>query len=141
MKANLPILFGALFFLCGCAKEEKPILPQTAVSFVISLNDPSYTLLQTPPTAVKVVYYNSLPVGYLGNGVIVSNGIDAFYAYDATCPNQDRKSINIVDQIFGECPVCKTRYNLLNGYAEGKGNLHLQRYRVTQSGNYLNVSN
>lgn len=141
MKANLLVLLAVFLFLGGCAKEEKPILPQTAVNFVISLNDPSFTLLQNPSTAVKVVYYNALPVGYLGNGVIVSNGIDSFYAYDATCPNQDHKSINIVDQIFGECPVCKTRYNLLNGYAEGKGNLHLQRYRVTQSGNYLNVYN
>ena len=141
MKTKPTILLAAILFLCGCAKEEKPILPQTAVNFVISLNDPSYTLLQNPSTAVKVIYYNSLPVGYLGNGVIIAyTGID-YIAYDATCPNQDHKSINIVDQIFGECPVCKTRYNLLNGHAEGKSDLHLQCYRVTPYGSYLNVSN
>jgi hypothetical protein len=141
MKAHLAIALIGVLFLFGCAKEERPILPQTAVNFMISLNDPSYTLLQNPSTAVKVTYNNALPVGYLGNGVIISNGLDGFNAFDATCTNQDHKSITIVDQIFGECPVCKTRYNLLNGYAVGNGKLHLQRYRVIQNGDYINVLN
>lgn len=141
MKACIAIPLTAVLFLFGCAKEERPLLPQTAVSFVISLSDPSYTLLQNPLTAVKVSYYNALPVGYLGNGVIIVNTGDGFNAFDATCTNQDHKSITIVDQFFGVCPVCNTRYNLLNGYAEGKGNLHLQRYRTMSSGSYINVSN
>jgi hypothetical protein len=125
MKACIAIPLMAVLFLFGCAKEEKAVLPQTLVSFVISITDPSYTLLQSPSTAVKVRLYNALPVGYKGNGVIVVNTGNGFEAFDATCP-QDYKSIDIVDQIFGECPTCKIRYNLLNGYAQGKGNLHLQ---------------
>ncbi|WP_320054199.1 hypothetical protein [uncultured Acetobacteroides sp.] len=141
MKACAAIFLVAVPLLFGCAKEERPLLPQTAVNITISLTDPSYTLLQNPSTAVKVSYYLARPVGYLGNGVIISNTGVGYNAFDATCTNQDHKSITIVDQIFGVCPVCNTRYNLLNGYAEGKGNLHLQSYRTMPSGNYLTVFN
>lgn len=140
MRAILTLALSALL-LCGCAKEEQPLLPRTYVNFVISINYPDYTILNSPSTAVKVSYYNSLPVGCFGNGVIISNGLEGFNAFDATCTTSDHASINIVDQIFGECPVCKTRYNLLSGYAEGKGNLHLVRYRAAEYNGYINVSN
>lgn len=141
MKSSLAVTIAATLLLFGCAKEEKPILPHTYISLVIALNSPEYISLKNPSTAVKINYYNSLPVGYLGNGVIVYNGLDGYYAYDATCPNQDYKSLNVTDQIFAECPVCKTRYNLQNGYAQGKGNLHLQRYNAVPHGDYLNIYN
>ena len=141
MKTRSAIIAIAVLSFLGCAKEEKPVLPQTMVNLAISLTDPSYILLQNPLTAAKVSYFNALPIGYLGNGVIIVNTGTGYNAFDATCTNQDRKSITIVDQFFGECPVCKTRYNLLNGYAEGKGNLHLQRYNVTPNGNTLYVHN
>ncbi len=142
MRPTILAIIAAIFLLCGCAKEEKPILPHTYVSIVIALSSPEYISLQNPLMAVKIGYYNSLPVGYLGNGVLVYNaGKGTYNAYDATCPNQDFKSLNIVDQIFAECPVCKTRYNLQNGYAQNKGNLHLQPYNVMANGVYLNIYN
>lgn len=131
----------ATLLLVSCAKEEKPVLPHTLVNIIISTNMPDYISLQNPATGVKISYYNSLPVGYLGNGVIVYNSLEGFKAYDATCPNSDFKSIEIVDQIYGECPSCKTRYSLESGFAMGKGNLHLQRYSVMSNGEYLNIYN
>lgn len=137
------ILFAAaiIFSCASCAKEEKPILPYVKVNVIISFNDPEYIQITNPTTAIKVKHYNGLPVGFLGNGIIVFNsGLD-YYAFDASCTNNDHSSLMLSDQIYAVCDKCKTKYSLITGFAEGNPSLRLQRYSTMISGNNLSIYN
>lgn len=128
--------------LSSCAKEEKRVLPYANINIALSLVDPKYIEITNPSTAIKVTAYKGTQVGYEGNGIIVYNsGLD-YYAYDATCTNGDHyTSLNLSDQIFAICPKCKTKFNLINGFAEGNSSLHLQRYNAIAINGYLRISN
>lgn len=147
MRIKSLLLFLGISAIVGCAKEEKSILPNVLVNLTIRLDVPPYTLLQTPATSQKVIYYNSITVGYRGNGVIIMHEIDDnFYAYDATCTNPScfnnkPQSIDITDATFAVCPYCKTKFNLFNGYSMNNGSLRLKPYQVMKSGYQLNVYN
>lgn len=138
MRNRFVVITIALLALASCVKEEKPVIPFTSVNFTIMLSDPAYIILQSPATAIKVKYYNALPLGYKGNGVIVANGIDGFVAWDATCPKDLSGSVAI-EGITGTCPSCGTKYSLLTGYAQDKSGSHLQSISVTAFGNQLSI--
>ena len=88
-------------------------------------------------------------------GVLVYHGLDAsggdsFYAFDAACPHEASSNVLIeVDEsaIYGICPQCGSKYELLNGIGnpvEGpaaQARLQLQRYQTERIGNTLHVYN
>lgn len=88
-------------------------------------------------------------------GVLVYHGLNAsggnsFYAFDAACPYEASSSITIeVDEsaIYGICPKCGSKYELLNGIGnpvEGPAaqeRFQLQRYQTEQVGTRIHIHN
>lgn len=74
-----------------------------------------------------------------------SNGSGAFYAFDAACPYEAKSNVCVeVEEsaIYAICPVCGSKYELLNGFGnpvEGPSEYRLQSYPVTTVGNKIYI--
>jgi len=121
----LIILTPVLFFGCN---TESPI-PEVYVNFRIQLVNPLYQDLYVITNSVFVPNE-----GY--RGIIITRvGEDQFEAYDAACTYDSENSDAVVDEfdIYGECRVCGSKFNLLSGgYVDsGPASLGLKTYVVT----------
>ena len=62
--------------------------------------------------------WGSSAAGYDGNGIIVLQMVDEFYAYDRTCPHDyavNGLSIKVnIDFTIAVCPKCGTTYALVS---------------------------
>ena len=140
-------------FLNSCNKDKNDVIPYTYVSFTLNLDDPEFVNLNS--TFGSVIVNSSTnnwkySGGFNNNGIIIFNGGGQFYAYDRTCPydyainNINNARVNIVDLIYAECPICKTRYvlaNFGNPTSDTIGRYPLKNYRTTIYGNSVIVSN
>lgn len=147
----IPLIFALL--LVSCERNKNDVIPDVYVNFTMDLNDPEFTSLTS---LFGSVYVNSTTnnwgqpaAGFNNNGIIVFAGSDEFYAYDRTCPhdyavNQLSVKVNVVDLIFAECPVCKTRYGLTsfgNPTSDTLGRYPLKNYKTSYNGAYVTVWN
>lgn len=139
-KIILAFTFLGLFSLfSSCAKEEPSIIPDVYVNLYINLS--FYNHLSVAGNAQK--FPNE---GYDKNGVIVYRlSFEEFLAFDATCPQhiENSTSINLDNngtEGTATCPHCNTTYTFLY-YGQASSGYPLKRYKVTQSGNILYVTN
>lgn len=125
----------------SCVEEEETIVPDVYVNFNISLDLPQFNALNSVNNAIKVPNE-----GYDNNGVIVYRyTLDEFLAFDATCPQHITISTSIDLDDNGSagtatCPHCGTTYSFFN-FGQASSGYPLKRYRVNQSGSFLNVTN
>ncbi len=152
-KLRFFLIITLLFIsLNSCKKSKNDVIPDVYVDFTLNLNDPQFinlnSALQSAIIDSKTNNYGSSAAGFDGNGIILFNYVDQFYAYDRTCPhdyvvNGLSVKVNIVDGIYAECPNCHTRYLLASGGtpSSGIGRYPLKNYRVINNGNSITVTN
>lgn len=137
-KISFILLFPIL--LLSCNKEIVNPVPDVTVNFQINLDMPDANNLNFPLNSIIVPNY-----GYQLHGVIIYNsGVDGYYAFDATCPNDLDQAVaidpNNPQQVV--CPKCKRVYSLMGyGYPTSGGGYSLKKYTVTASGRLLFVYN
>ncbi len=138
----------------SCENDKNDVVPDVYIDFVMNLQDIEFVNLSA---MFGYVYVNAntnnwglKAAGFNNNGLIVFAGIEGeFYAYDRTCPhdyfvNNNSVKVNVVDIIYAECPLCKTRYALTAGGTPlpgTTGRYPLKNYKTSLSGNYLQVWN
>jgi hypothetical protein len=123
----------------SCKNDKNDVIPDVAVSFSISINDPQFTSLNAfGNTALINKYTNNLGLraaGFDENGIIIFSWIDyEFYAYDRTCPhdyaeNNLSVAVNIDSLSAGGTP------------SKGVGRYPLKNYRTNFDGVNIFVSN
>lgn len=153
-KLRLFLLFSLLGCLSIMCNRKNDVIPDVTVDFMLDINDPEFVELNAIGGAVTVSSstnnWGRYAAGYAGNGIIISRGVDEFYAYDRTCPHDyalDGSSIRIDIDPTGfakaVCPKCKTTYELISygTPASGVGRYPLKNYRTTFDGRYVRVWN
>ncbi len=127
--SNFRLFFAILLIIFGFAKcETETPVPEVYVNFSADLNSPIYNALNSVGNSVYIPHQ-----GY--KGIIITRvNINEFKAYDASCtynPN-DAKSIVEIEEIYGVCKSCGSKFNLiLGGYVEkAPATLALKKYTV-----------
>jgi nitrite reductase/ring-hydroxylating ferredoxin subunit len=76
---------------------------------------------------------------------ISDNGMGAYYAFDAACPHEAKRTVTVevdVDRIYAVCPKCQSKYELLNGIGNrisGPSQEQLKSYQVQTVGSKVYV--
>ena len=91
-----------------------------ALRLDLTFNDKA---LRTVPSAATYTHYShpisSAYQAFGFGGVLVVHGVDAkFYAFDLSCPYENRSSVRVEpdsDIIYAVCPQCGTKYLINNG--------------------------
>ncbi len=133
-----------LSLLSGC-KDLETNVPNVPVYIVIDLGDYEYIPLQAVGSAIAlssaIPNYPRPGVG----GIIVCHTNDGYVAFDQCCTynpgNIDRVTPQAVQAI---CPVCGSVFSLFDGTGfptKGPAKFPLKRYRVTQNGSGIIISN
>ncbi len=134
--------------LSSCVKNKNDVIPDPPyVSFILNLNDPQFVSLIVFGGSVTINAstnnFGSGAAGFDGNGIIVCNGGDLYYAYDRTCPqdyvaNGSSIKVNIDpdNSTIAVCPKCGTKYALTVGGtpASGVGRYPLKNYKTSYDG-------
>lgn len=152
IKHFLLISLAALV-LTSCNKKND-VIPDVTVDFSLSLTDPQFTPLNVIGGAVlidgRTNNYGHYADGYAGNGIIVTRGVDEFFAYDRTCPYEYAVSgtsvkVNLDPSGFAKavCPKCGTAYELISfgTPSSGVGKYPLKNYKTSFDGRYVRVWN
>jgi nitrite reductase/ring-hydroxylating ferredoxin subunit len=137
--------------MCSCNKSRNDVIPDVHVDFTLDLADPEFVNLTTIGSDTVDGSTNNwgsyAAGGYNGNGIIIYNGGDDFYAYDRTCPHDyavNGLSIKVkIDFTIATCPKCGTTYSLsASGTpAAGIGRYPLKNYRTSFDGRFVRVWN
>lgn len=136
---SLLLLTFLIFFTCCKKDEEYNPIPTVLVNFSINPNGTEYSNLNT----VNGSEY--LTGGYKGIIVFRKSPYE-FSAFDRACPyDWEVNDARILVDTAGStayCPVCKSRFLLLDGTPfEGPSKYPLLQYQTTYDGNILYVSN
>ncbi len=136
--------------MASCTKARNDVIPDVYVNFTLDLYDPEFvslTAIGSDTVNARTNNWGSGAAGFDGNGIIIYNGGDAFYAYDRTCPydyEATGQSISVkVDFTIATCPLCGTVYSLsANGTpASGIGKYPLKNYQTSFDGRFVRVWN
>lgn len=134
----------------SCSKAKNDVIPDVYVSFTLDLNDPEFinlTSIGSDTVNANTNNWGSGAAGFDGNGIIVYNGGDAFYAYDRTCPHDyelNGLSVKVrIDFTIATCPKCGTVYSLAASGtpASGVGRYPLKNYHTNFDGRFVRVWN
>jgi nitrite reductase/ring-hydroxylating ferredoxin subunit len=136
----------------SCTKAKNDVIPDVHVDFMLDLLDPEFvnlTSIGSDTVDGNTNNWGSYAAGgFSGNGIIIYNGGDAFYAYDRTCPHDYAvNELNVkvkIDFTIATCPKCGTVYSLSAGGtpASGVGRYPLKNYRTSLlEGRYVRVWN
>lgn len=138
----------------GSCNKNNDVIPDRYVSFTLNLSDPEFVNLNAIGGSVTVNAntnnWGSRAAGYDNNGIIISRGVDEFYAYDRTCPHDyaiNRLSIQVGIDATGfakaVCPECGTTYELISfgTPASGIGRYPLKNYKTRFDGANVTVWN
>lgn len=152
-KIRLFFLITSLLILAACNKKND-IIPDVSVDFTLNLLDPQFTQLAALGGSVTVNgrtnNWGHYADGYAGNGIIISRGVDEFFAYDRTCPYEyatSQSSVKIDIDLSGfaraKCPQCGTVYELISygTPASGPGKHPLKNYKTSSDGEHVRVWN
>lgn len=144
-------LIGVLWWgIISCEDAYESNIPSVSFSFSCNLAQHPYYQLTTPGRFLKVERnVNGLPVGFAG--LIIGQSVfsegDVYLAFDAACPVEASRDVvlTVKDDGLGTavCSKCKATFGLsANGSRnDGKGQEALRSYKVTVSGNTLQVRN
>jgi len=134
-----------LVFLCfllpGCSKKSDTVndIPYVAVSFSINPNSTEYIRLNTVDGS------EYLTGGYKGI-LVFRKSVNEFVAFERACPydwqNTNARILIDTSGITAYCPVCKSKYILLDGTPyKGVSRYPLKQYQTYYDGNTLTISN
>jgi nitrite reductase/ring-hydroxylating ferredoxin subunit len=152
-KSKIAVFIFAIVYAIAassCTKAKNDVIPDVYVNFTIDLADPEFvnlTAIGSDTVDARTNNWGSGAAGFDGNGIIVFNGGDAFYAFDRTCPHDyaiDGTSVKVnVDFTIAVCPRCGTTYSLsASGTpASGVGRYPLKNYRTSFDGRFVTVWN
>lgn len=136
--------------MSSCSKAKNDVIPDVYVNFTLDINDPEFVNLAaigSDTVDAQTNNWGSGAAGFNGNGIIIYNGGDAFYAYDRTCPHDyevNGLSVRVkIDFTIATCPECGTIYSLSASGTpvSGAGQYPLKNYRTSFDGRYLRVWN
>jgi nitrite reductase/ring-hydroxylating ferredoxin subunit len=136
--------------LLSCKKAKNDVIPDVYVDFYIDLADPEFvnlTSIGCDTVDARTNNWGTASAGYDGNGIIIFNTGDTFYAFDRTCPHDfaiDGSSIKVkADFTIAVCPKCGTTYSLsASGTpASGVGQYPLKNYKTSFDGRFVRVWN
>jgi nitrite reductase/ring-hydroxylating ferredoxin subunit len=136
--------------LVSCNKEKNNVIPDVYVNFTLDLTDPEFvnlTSIGADTVDARTNNWGSGAAGFDGNGIIIYNGGDDFYAYDRTCPHDyeiNGLSVKVkVDFTIATCPKCGTVYSLAASGtpASGISRYPLKNYRTNFDGRFVKVWN
>jgi len=124
----LIILLPFVFFRC----ETNNPVPEVYVNFILELNSPFYSILNSPNGSIIIP-----DEGYKGRGIIIIRLLnDEFRAYDATCTYDPedawgRVEIDETGQ-FAYDKVCHSKFILFfdGSVSEGPASIPLKMYNV-----------
>lgn len=162
-KVNIFFVFFFLFvFSISCNKDEFDTVPYVPVYYEIDIINQlnlgvteSVTITAYDEFSSIIEYPNSsrppsyIPFATRGNGIIIYQGMDGYYAFDLTCTYRAREDYCAVEYdastgIKYQCPCCNSVFNLTLG-ANPEGNSKavraLKAYPVSEYGNELIVAN
>jgi nitrite reductase/ring-hydroxylating ferredoxin subunit len=134
----------------SCTKAKNDVIPDVYVSFILDINDPEFinlTAIGSDTVDAQTNNWGTGAAGFNGNGIIIYNGGDAFYAFDRTCPHDyevNGLSVKVkIDFTIATCPQCGTVYSLsaAGTPASGVGRYPLKNYRTNFDGRFLRVWN
>ncbi|HEX2968166.1 MAG TPA: hypothetical protein VHO46_03605 [Bacteroidales bacterium] len=152
-KLKLFPVFCILYLLTGSCHKKNEVIPDVTVDFYLDINDVRFIDLNSIGGSVLInnsTNNDRYAAGFSGNGIIVTRGVDEFFAYDRTCPHDYALDgtitrIDLDPSGFAKavCPVCKTAYELLSfgTPSSGVGNYQLKRYHTDFDGRYIRVWN
>jgi len=136
--------------LSSCNKNKNDVIPDVYVNFTLDINDPQFVNLiaiGADTVDARTNNWGSSAAGFNGNGIIIYNGGDDFYAYDRTCPHDymlNGTNVKVIaDFTIARCPLCGTVYSLssLGTPASGIGRYPLKNYRTSFDGRFVRVWN
>jgi len=131
----------------GCTEEMEDVVPDVPVNVILQLIH--YNLLPASSLIVTNQMVAATSLGYDNNGLVIYRDINAFYAYDRTCPYHVEKSIPVelyANTMYAECPECRSRFQLwFNGFPtdSGPSKYPLKQYQTTYypNSNTLHIYN
>ena len=138
------------FILVQRRQSSHHLLLSLFLNFVLDLSDPEFinlTSIGSDTVDANTNNWGSGAAGFDGNGIIVFNGGDDFYAFDRTCPHDyDANGMSvkvIIDFTIAVCPYCGTTYSLsASGTpASGVGKYPLKNYKTSFDGRFVKVWN
>jgi nitrite reductase/ring-hydroxylating ferredoxin subunit len=144
------VIWASLIPLASCLKEKNNVIPDVYVNFTLDLTDPEFinlTSIGSDTVNARTNNWGYGAAGFDGNGIIIYNGGDDFYAYDRTCPHDyalNGLSIKVkIDFTIATCPKCGTVYALsASGTpASGIGRYPLKNYKTSFDGRFIKVWN
>lgn len=146
------ILIVTLLVTSSCNKKND-VIPDVVVDFYLDLDDPRFISLNAIGGSITVnsstnnEHYAS---GFSGSGIIVTRGVDEFFAYDRTCPHDYALDgavvkVEIDNTVFAKavCPKCKSTFELISfgTPSSGVSRYPLKNYRTSFAGRYIRVWN
>jgi hypothetical protein len=153
-KIRFFLITSALALAITSCNKENDVIPDVYVDFTIDIYDPQFVNLNALGGSDTVDAHTNnwgpRSAGYDGNGIIVTAGVNEFYAYDRTCPHDyevNNISVQIrIDKInFAKavCPRCGTVYELLSfgTPSSGIGRYPLKNYKTSFDGRNIWVRN
>lgn len=132
-----------LFFLLlsGCSKQSENAndIPYVLVNFSINPNSTEYIRLNT------VDGWEYLTGGYKGI-LVFRKSVNEFVSFERACPydwqNTNARIVVDTSGITAYCPVCKSKYILLDGTPySGPSRYPLKQYQTSYDGNLLYIYN
>ena len=137
------IVATLLVGLVTACTEPNPI-DNYPVALRLDLTFNDKALRTVPSAAIYTRYSHPISSAYQAfgfGGVLVVHGVDAeFYAFDLSCPYENRSSVRVEpdsDIIYAVCPQCGTKYLINDGSGvpvEGVGRHGLKPYRTESDG-------
>lgn len=148
----ITLIFAVITSSCN---KKNDVIPDVYVDFTLDLLDPEFVNLNSIFGSDTVDYrtnnWGRRSAGYNSNGIIVTSGVNEFYAYDRTCPHDYAvNNLNVqvrIDKVnFAKavCPKCGTVYELASYGTPspgGVGRYPLKNYKTSFDGRYVRVWN
>ncbi len=139
------LLLNTIFCSCSSDNKNKDIVPNWHINSTLYLD--YHSELGSVNNALYFSDIGGEPVGYMNHGIIVVKLNTGFAVYDATCTHDVEAEENVeLDGVFAECPVCESKFNILDGGYPFEGSVArypLKKYnaRYSSSSNTLRIFN
>lgn len=147
----ITLIFALTVSSCN---KKNDVIPDVYVDFTLDLFDPEFVDLNGLGGSDTINYrtnnWGRKSAGYDNNGIIVTSGLDEFYAYDRTCPHDyavNNLSVQVrLDKVnFAKavCPKCGSVYELMSFGTpySGVSRYPLKNYKTSFDGRFVRVWN
>jgi nitrite reductase/ring-hydroxylating ferredoxin subunit len=147
----ITLIFAITISSCN---KKNDVIPDVYVDFTLDLSDPEFVDLNGLGGSDTINYrtnnWGRKSAGYDYNGIIVTSGLDEFYAYDRTCPHDyavNNLSVQVrLDKVnFAKavCPKCGSVYELMSygTPSSGVSRYPLKNYKTSFDGRFVRVWN